>query len=89
VRYDRRTQRRLQFVVVTRLLTVLCFAATALAGGAARWSVDATSTPVQMWEWYWQQGSRLDRYVEGFATYDSFRRFATSVGVPRVAEPPR
>lgn len=45
--------------------------------------------PVQMWEWYWQQGSRRDRYVEGFATYDSFRRFATSVGIPRVAEPPR
>ncbi len=45
--------------------------------------------PVQMWEWYWQQGSRRDRYVEGLATYDSFRMFRTSVGVPRVAEPPR
>jgi addiction module HigA family antidote len=34
-------------VVVTRLLTVLCLVATALASSAARWSVDAVSTPLQ------------------------------------------
>lgn len=44
--------------------------------------------PVQMWEWYWQQGSRRDRYVEGFTTYESFRRFTTEVGRPRVVGPP-
>ncbi len=44
--------------------------------------------PVQMWEWYWQQGSQRDRYVEGLATYDSFRRFTTDVGSPRVVGPP-
>lgn len=33
-------------MVVTRLLTVLCLVATAHASGAARWSVDAVSTPL-------------------------------------------
>jgi hypothetical protein len=44
--------------------------------------------PVRMWEWYWLQGVQRDRYVEGFATYHSFRRFTTSVGAPHVIEPP-
>ncbi len=45
--------------------------------------------PVQMWEWYWLQGVQRDRYVEGLATYHSFRRFTTAVSAPRPAEPPR
>jgi hypothetical protein len=40
--------------------------------------------PVQMWEWYWLQGDQRDRYVEGFATYHSFRRFTTEVSAPRI-----
>ncbi len=40
--------------------------------------------PVRLWEWYWiGDVPERDRYVEGEAVYDEFRRYATSVDVPR------
>jgi hypothetical protein len=39
--------------------------------------------PVRLWEWYWVHDvPERDRYVEGEATYDDFRRYTTEVGVP-------
>ena len=41
--------------------------------------------PVRLWEWYWVHDvPERDRYVEGAATYDDFRRYRTDVGVPVV-----
>ena len=41
--------------------------------------------PVRLWEWYWVHDvPERDRYVEGEATYDDFRRYTTEVGVPVV-----
>ena len=41
--------------------------------------------PVRLWEWYWVHDvPERDRYVEGEATYDDFRRYTTDVGVPVV-----
>lgn len=37
--------------------------------------------PVRLWEWYWVDGQpERDKYIEGEATYDDFRRYATEVG---------
>ncbi|BCS33014.1 hypothetical protein TBR22_A22390 [Luteitalea sp. TBR-22] len=41
--------------------------------------------PVRMWEWYWVHDvPERDRYVEGEATYDDFRRYTTDVHAPVV-----
>lgn len=41
--------------------------------------------PVRLWEWYWVHDvPERDRYVEGEATYDDFRRYTTDVGTPVV-----
>jgi hypothetical protein len=41
--------------------------------------------PVRLWEWYWVHDvPERDRYVEGEATYDDFRRYTTEVGAPIV-----
>ncbi len=41
--------------------------------------------PVRLWEWYWVPDvPERDRFVEGEATYDDFRRFTTAVGTPIV-----
>ena len=41
--------------------------------------------PVRLWEWYWVHDvPERDRYVEGEASYDDFRRYTTDVGVPVV-----
>ena len=41
--------------------------------------------PVRLWEWYWVHDvPERDRYVEGEATYDDFRRYTTTVTVPAV-----
>ena len=41
--------------------------------------------PVRLWEWYWVHDvPERDRYVEGEATYDDFRRYTTAVGAPVV-----
>lgn len=41
--------------------------------------------PVRLWEWYWVDDlPERDRYVEGEATYDQFRRYTTDVGTPVV-----
>jgi hypothetical protein len=41
--------------------------------------------PVRLWEWYWVHDvPERDRYVEGEATYDDFRRYTTEVGTPVV-----
>ena len=41
--------------------------------------------PLRLWEWYWVHDvPERDRYVEGEATYDDFRRYTTDVGVPVV-----
>jgi hypothetical protein len=41
--------------------------------------------PVTLWEWYWVHDvPERDRYVEGEATYDEFRRYTTEVGPPVV-----
>jgi hypothetical protein len=37
--------------------------------------------PVRFWEWYWVHDvPERDRYIEGEATYDDFRRYTTDVG---------
>jgi hypothetical protein len=39
--------------------------------------------PVRLWEWYWVHDvAERDRYVEGEASYDDFRRYTTDVGTP-------
>ncbi len=41
--------------------------------------------PVRLWEWYWVHDvPERDRYVEGEATYDDFRRYTTDVSAPIV-----
>ena len=41
--------------------------------------------PVRLWEWYWVHDvPERDRYVEGEASYDDFRRYRTDVGTPVV-----
>jgi hypothetical protein len=41
--------------------------------------------PVRLWEWYWVHDvPERDRYIEGEATYDDFRRYTTEVGAPIV-----
>jgi hypothetical protein len=41
--------------------------------------------PVRLWEWYWVHDvPERDRYVEGEASYDEFRRYTTEVGTPVV-----
>lgn len=41
--------------------------------------------PVRLREWYWVDDvPERDRYVEGEATYDDFRRYTTDVGAPVV-----
>ncbi len=41
--------------------------------------------PVRLWEWYWVGDvPERDRYVEGDARYDDFRRYTTDVGPPLV-----
>ena len=41
--------------------------------------------PVRLWEWYWVHDvPERDRYVEGEATYDDFRRYTTEVSAPIV-----
>lgn len=41
--------------------------------------------PVRLWEWYWVHDvPERDRYVEGAATYDDFRRYTTDVSAPVV-----
>jgi hypothetical protein len=41
--------------------------------------------PVRLWEWYWVHDvPERDRYVEGEATYDDFRRYTTDASAPQV-----
>jgi len=41
--------------------------------------------PVRLWEWYWVHDvPERDRYIEGEATYDDFRRYTTDVSAPIV-----
>jgi hypothetical protein len=41
--------------------------------------------PVRLWEWYWVHDvPERDRYIEGEATYDDFRRYTTGVSAPIV-----
>jgi hypothetical protein len=45
----------------------------------------AVPVPLRLWEWYWVgRVPEADRYVEGVATYDDFRRYTTEVGTPVV-----
>lgn len=41
--------------------------------------------PVRFWEWYWVHDvPERDRYIEGEAVYEDFRRYTTEVRAPRV-----
>ena len=44
-----------------------------------------TRVPVRLWEWYWvHDAPERDRYIEGEATYDEFRRYTTDATGPAV-----